>query len=291
MTSPDAARVFLEAEAQALEPFDFVAVMPTGNPLHMLEITRLATAELEVRVPGRPLPLPEIEVAVRTQLRDRGFASKDASNSTLPWAKPVPDPAAAVELLQALLVEVHGEKPDTKLDVIHGSHFAEHEGQRRLAVARTRIEPIVKELLERAAEQDDDEDYVLPIGEVHVMVSPRAAPDGQVVIRIFAITNVAITVAPELGLFLARLNFGLMFGRFALDVENRSIWFDESILGEEFREEELRFAIRMVASTADEWDDRLKQMFGGTTYQEVLAGRAAGPRPPIKPGEHTGQYL
>jgi len=291
MTNPAALRTFLEAEVEALEPFDFVAVMPSGRPLHMLEITRLEAADLEVRVPGRPRPLPEIEVETRSQLRERGLASKDASNPALPWAKKAADAGVAVELVQALLVEVFGEKADTNLDVGHGSHRAEHEGKQRLAVARTRIETIVKDILGRPAELDDDGDYVLPIGEVHVMVSPRAAPDGQVMIRIFAITNVAVSVAPELGLFLARLNFGLMFGRFALDAENRSIWFDESILGEEFREEELRFAIRMVASTADQWDDRLKQMFGGATYQEVLAGQAAGARPPTKPGEATGQYL
>lgn len=122
------------------------------------------------------------------------------------------------------------------------------------------------------------------------MVSPRAVPDGQVVIRIFAITNVGITVAPEPGLFLARLNFGLMFGRFALDVENRSIWLDQSILGWEFREEELRFAIQMVASTADPWGDQLRQTFGGTTYQGVLAGRAAGTPTRSKPGEGSGPH-
>ena len=115
--------------------------------------------------------------------------------------------------------------------------------------------------------------------------------DGQVVVRIFAITNVGVAVTPELGLFLARLNFGLMFGRFALDTENRSIWFDETLLSENFREDDLRFAIRMVASTADLWDDRLKSMFGGVTYQEVLAGRSAEAAPPKKPGEGTGLYL
>ena len=82
-----------------------------------------------------------------------------------------------------------------------------------------------------------------------------------------------------------------MFGRFALDAEHNSIWFDESLLGDQFREEELRFAVQVVASTADEWDDRLKQMFGGATYQEVLAGRSAQSPPPIKPGEGPGMYL
>ena len=123
------------------------------------------------------------------------------------------------------------------------------------------------------------------------MVAPRAAPDGTVVIRIFAITIVGMEVTAELGLFLARLNFGLLFGRFALDAIHRSIWFDETLLGEQFRREELEYAIRMVAATADEWDDRLKQMFGGARYQEVLAGRTAESSPPTKPGEGVGMYL
>jgi hypothetical protein len=173
----------------------------------------------------------------------------------------------------------------------HGSHQAEYEAGQKLALARTRIESILADLLGEPPTQDKDGDYMLPIDEVHVMVAPRAMPDGQIVIRVIAITNVGVSVTPDLGLFLARLNFGLMFGRFALDVEHNSIWFDESLLGEQFREEELRFAIRMVASTADGWDDRLKQMFGGATYQEVLADQNAEALPTTKPGEGMGLYL
>jgi hypothetical protein len=98
-------------------------------------------------------------------------------------------------------------------------------------------------------------------------------------------------VTPELGLFLAQLNFGLTFGRFALDAEHSAIWFDETLLGEQFPEEDLGLVIRTVVSTADGWDDRLKQMFGGATYQEVLAGHTAQSPPPTKPGEGPGQYL
>jgi len=130
---------------------------------------------------------------------------------------------------------------------------------------------------------------VLPIRDVHVVVAPRVAPGGPVIVRVFAITNVGVAVTPDLGLFLARLNFGLMFGRFALDAEHHSIWFDETLLGDQFSDEELRFTIQVVASTADHWDDRLKQMFGGVTYQEVLAGRASHVAPPVKPGQ--GGYL
>jgi hypothetical protein len=291
MTDPVAARSFLLAEVEALEPFDFVAIVPNGRPLHIGEVTRGEDGGLEVRVPGRPRPFPELEVDARGKLRDRGFASEDAADSTRPWKKAVESAEAAVGQLQELLVEVFGEKPDAAIDVGHGSHKLEHEAREKLAIARTRIESILTEMLGQQPGQDSDRDYVLPIGEVHVMVSPRAAPTGQIVIRVFAITNVGFEVTPDLGLSLARLNFGLLFGRFALDAENHSIWFDESLLGEHFREEELQFAVRMVATTADEWDDRLKQMFGGVTYQEVLAGRSAEAPPPTKPGEGVGLYL
>ncbi|MEN8184855.1 MAG: YbjN domain-containing protein, partial [Myxococcota bacterium] len=269
----------------------FVAVVPAGRALQMVEANRREDGTLEVRVPGRPLIVPELSAEVRNALRERGFTAEDPADRTKPWVREVPDGESATKLLQELLVDVFGEKPDAALDVGHGSHRPEHEARQRLAVARTRIQRIVSELLGRAPEQDNDGDYVLPIEDVHVMVAPRAALSGQVVVRVFAITNVGVNVTSELGLFLARLNFGLMFGRFALDAEHRSIWFDEALLGEEFREAELRFAIGMVAETADHWDDRLKQMFGGVTYQEILAGRTAEAPPPTKPGEASGPYL
>jgi hypothetical protein len=291
MTKLETATAFLIGEVEALEVFEFVVVAPVGEPLHVAEVTRCENESLEVRVPGRPALVPALEASVLSTLRERDFSSENPDDSTKPWVRAVVDAEAAVDLLREVRVEVFGEKLDGSLDIAHGSHKAEYEARKKLAVARARIEPILTEILAGSAKQDDDGDYILPIGEVHVMVAPRSAPDGHIMIRIFAITNVGINIGPELGLFLARLNFGLMFGRFALDTDHRSIWFDETLLGEHFREEELRFAVDVVASTADAWDDRLKQMFGGVTYQEVLAGQAAEVAPPIKPGEGVGMYL
>jgi hypothetical protein len=291
MTNPVAARSFLMSEVELLHAFDFVAVFPSGRPQHMVEVTRREDGGIEVRVPGRPRSVPELSVDVRTALRDRRFSGEDPSDPTKPWVRAAPDAAEAVAVAQEVLVEVFAEKPDTPLDVGHGTHRAEHEARERLVVARSRIEEVVTEVLGREAEQDSDGDYLLPVDDVHVTVAPRAAPDGQIVIRVFAITNVGINLVPELGLFLARLNFGLMFGRFSLDTEHRAIWCDDTLLGEHFREEDLRFAIKIVALTADQWDDPLKQLFGGATHQEVLAGNAEGASPPVKPGEGAGMYL
>ncbi|MDP6980686.1 MAG: hypothetical protein QF570_19150 [Myxococcota bacterium] len=291
MTYPAATQAYLSAEIEDLEPFGFLAISPSGRPLHLLEVTRLEEGELEVRVPGRPPALPALEPRVCAALREREFANEDPTDSNRPWTRGVADADAALKLVYELLVSVFHDKPDCSLDTHHGSHRVEHEAQQKLDVARGRIEKIVTEILGQPPEQDEALDYVLPIGEVHVNVAPRATPDGQIIVRVVAVTNVGIEVTPELGLFLARLNFGLMFGRFALDAPHRSIWVDETLLGEQFREEELRTAIHVVASTADEWDDRLKQMFGGATYQEVIAGRTVGELPTTKPGEGGGFYL
>ncbi len=289
MTDPAVARSFLLGEVEALESFDFLAVSPAGTPLHVVEVTRREDQRLEVHVPGRPPVVPELPIAIRSALRDRGFSNEAPADPTRPWVHEVGDAAAAVELVQRLMIDVLGEKPELRLDVAHGSHKAEHVARQRLAAVRARLEAAVQAVAGARVERDQDGDYVLPIGDVHVGLAPRVAPGGPVIVRVFAITNVGVAVTPELGLFLARLNFGLMFGRFALDAEHHSIWFDETLLGDQFSDEELRFTIDVVASTADQWDDRLKQMFGGVTHQEALTQRSERAESLTKPGQ--GLYL
>jgi hypothetical protein len=289
MTDFAIARAFLLAEIEALAPFEFVAALPAGSPLHGVEVTRLENGTLEVRVPGRPEVLPSLPVPVRSALLERGFTNEDPADSSEPWCRGAPDAAAAVDLLEQLLFAVFEQKRDLALDVKHGTHRAEHEARRKLAAVRERLERVLTEMNGRAPERDDDGDYVLSIGDVQVEVAPRASVTGPVVVRIFAVTNVGVNVTPDLGLFLARMNFGLMFGRFSLDAEHAAIWFDETLLGEEFTDEALRFTIGIVASTADEWDDRLKQMFGGAKHREVASSGGAAGKPTIKPG--GGGYL
>ena len=60
MTDPATLRAFLLGEVEALEPFGFVAVGPSGHPLHVVEVTRGEDGGLEVRAPGRPPLLPDL---------------------------------------------------------------------------------------------------------------------------------------------------------------------------------------------------------------------------------------
>lgn len=289
-------RDYLLGEIEALEPFGFLLIGPAGNPLHRIEVGRAEDRALSVSVPGRPPGLPPLDPAVGEGLGERGFANEDAADPMRPWTAAAKDTAAALDLVEHVLEQVFHEASDVALDVIHGNRRAQHEAMLKLAALRERVEAVLAEGFGSKPDQDADGDYELAIGDVRVMVAPRALPGGPTIVRVFAVTNVGVNVVPELGLFLARLNFGLMFGRFALDVENRSVWFDETLLGHQLDDEALRYAIQVVATTADEWDDRLKQMFGGRTYQEARRAQENGDVAAVKPGETkprrtTGLYL
>jgi len=289
MSDSEIARAYFEAEIEGLEPFDFVTFSPATNVLHSLEVNRREDLGLEIHVPGRPTPLPPLPVEMRSRLRERGFVSLDPADQGQPWTQEVADAGAAFRMLRGLLGDVFGEKSDVPLNVIHGTRRIQHEAEIKSEEINTHIEQVLTDLIEEKPERDEDGDFRFPLGDVTVMVGTRIGPDGLVMVKIFAITNVDVTISPELGLFLARLNFGLMFGRFALNTERRSIWFDETLLGDHFSDEELRFAVRIVATTADEWDDRLKGMFGGSTNQEVLRQRLQDEHGEHKPGH--GVYL
>jgi len=196
----------------------------------------------------------------------------------------------ATTLMDGVLSKVFGLAADAAVDVRHGDERDAREAAARVAAIRQTIEPVVAALSpDGKAVQDDDGDYVLELGHIRVFVAPRALPGPPPpVVRVFAITNAGVTLSSELGLFLSRLNFSLMFGRFSIDSENTSVWFDETLLGEHVTPEELRFTIEMVASTANEWDQKIASMFGGQVRSPEGEADPAAPST-TKPGQ--GGYL
>lgn len=284
----EVARDFLRSQVERLQPLEYVLVGIPHQPIRPVEVGRTENGSLAVRVPpvptGEPLPVPQ-----RSRLAELGFVSRDASNPMVPWERAVADSAEATTIAERAMRDVLGADLGETVDVFHGSHRLEHERKAKLEAVREQIEPVISDMLGRPPERDVDGDYLVPIGEIEVIVAPRASLDAVVVVRILAITNVGVEVTPDLGVFLARLNFGLMFGRFALDVEHEAIWFDETLLGGHTDDEELRFAIEVVANTARAWDEQLKQLFGGLTRREAKAQQRASVPRSVKPGQ--GGYL
>lgn len=284
---PSARAAFLAEQIAALDPFGFVVLMVPDDVPAGVQVARAEDGGFRVEVAERPDGEAYSEAQLAA-LRTLGFGEDRVAS--------VPDGPAAAALAERVLAEVFGAPSSAALDVAHGSTRLEHEAEERLAKLRARIEPILEDLLGAPPVQDADGDYVFRHESAQVYVAPRCAPGLPPIVRVFSITNLGVNVSPDLGMFLARLNFSLTFGRFALDVEHRAVWFDDTLLGEDVTPEALRFTIGIVADTADEWDDQIARLFGGVTSQGALDAAAASgatptplPEPPLKPGQ--GGYL
>jgi hypothetical protein len=276
-----ARRAFVASQAAALGPFDYVVVATLQSPLDAIRVRREEDGSLAVEVGLRDASnaFSEEQVAALSAL---GFRPGTES-----WvgAGPCRDAGEAADVVERVLVEVLGAPEGGPVDIRHGSEREEREARAKLEELRTSIEPVLAGIVGDAPSQDADGDYVLDIGKTRVFVAPRVLPARPPIIRVFAITNAGLNLRPDLGLFLARLNFSLMFGRFSIDAEHQAVWFDETLLGDHVTDEELRFTVEMVAATAGEWDQKIAQMFGGVVRQPP-----SPEAPPLnKPGQ--GGYL
>ncbi len=255
------------------------------EPPGAIELSREEDGTFKVRAASPKQPFsPE---------QRKALASLSFIESEEAWTSaPLAEIGSASALVEQVLNHVFGVDESAAIDVDHGSRRPIVEAQRKLEAIRARLSPILAEVLGAPPTVDADGDFVLKLGSVEVYVSPLAVPNMVPVVRVFTITNVGVTITPELGLFLARVNFTLMFGRFALDTDHRAVWFSETLLGEAFSDDELRFTVGMVAQTADDWDDRIAQMFGGSMGATAPEG---GHPAPTKPGQPNlpgqGGYL
>lgn len=293
--SATARQTFLAGQVAALSPLDFLVVGVPAPPFDAVQVLREEDGSLALELALRDASVPYTAEQVAA-LEGLGLVAPAAGEDDVPppgyraSVAPASDDAAA-KLVDDVLVDVLGVSPTTPVDVRHGSAREHRLAERKIAEMRSNIEPVLASILGKAAERDPDGDYLLDLGHVRVFVAPRALPGRPPpIIRIFAITNAGVELTPELGLFLARLNFTLMFGRFSIDADNSAIWFDETLLGDHVTPEELRFTVEMVATTANEWDQKIAGMFGGKTRPAGDAGPTEPPPAPnSKPG--SGGYL
>lgn len=278
-----ARRNFVATQIGRLEPLDFVVVGIPVPPFDAVQVKREEDGTLAVDVAPRDESHPPFTSEQATAITAIGLPAKPA------------DADAAAAVIDDILTKVFGADDRAPVDVRHGSDREVVAAEKKVVEMRAHIEPVLQQLLDgKAATTDSDGDYVLDLGHVRVFVAPRALPMRPAIIRVFAITNAGLNLTPELGLFLARLNFTLMFGRFSLDVDHQAVWFDETLLGDHVTDEELRFTVEMVASTANDWDQKIAQMFGGrirNPEDEATEAAAAGASPAEanKPGQ--GGYL
>ena len=112
--------------------------------------------------------------------------------------------------------------------------------------------------------------YALRQGSTKVFIRPLKFGENQTVVKIFAPVSMELKrITSELTRFLASENYRLLFGKFSLDVENKVIWYEHTLLGDFLDVEELYEAVVAVALMADQYDEQISGMAGGKRFVDI----------------------
>ncbi len=126
-----------------------------------------------------------------------------------------------------------------------------------------KIAPWVKEIFGSfAMPRTDAPIFAVMVGSAlaQVMVSPWGKDDATITTRSYVVTGAEIT--PDLMHFLLRENDIMRFGAFGLDKDD-DIFFEHTIAGSTADMEEIKASVMAVIVTADQYDDKIIQQWGG----------------------------
>jgi hypothetical protein len=115
-----------------------------------------------------------------------------------------------------------------------------------------------------------------------IFVTVGGSPIGPTV-GVFSVTNLEIDLTAQLAAYLLTTNHTLGFGAFSYDDSNRSVWLRHTLLGTTLDGPELQSAVAAVATTAAHLDDRIRDRFGGRTFQESPGDVQRSVEPPGSP--------
>lgn len=120
--------------------------------------------------------------------------------------------------------------------------------------------------------------------QARVFITVGPSPIGPQV-GVLSVTNLDVTLSPELGQFLLATNHQLGFGAFSYDPENQAVWLRHTLLGTTLDGPELQSAVAAVASTAAHFDDAIRDRFGGRAFHDVPDDVQQRTRPPEQRAE------
>ena len=113
---------------------------------------------------------------------------------------------------------------------------------------------------------DEGKSFLVPYGSAGVFVDFRDWADGQTLVNLHAFVLDEVDAADERRLQildeLNEINKSTYVGKVYLDVEAKTIVLEHDLLGNDLDADELMGALRTLASTADELDDRLRLTLG-----------------------------
>lgn len=131
-----------------------------------------------------------------------------------------------------------------------------------LAVLRQRITVYLDEA-KLEYHQGADGHYAIRKGTAVVLIYPVEWKSYTLVQLISPVVQDITHLNPDFAFFLAEQNNKLIFGKFSLDIPNKTVWFEHVLLGDFLDHDEFLVALEMVALTSDQYDEHIAEQSGG----------------------------
>lgn len=117
---------------------------------------------------------------------------------------------------------------------------------------------------------DSEDDFILGFeGGVQVVVMARELPTGNTVIKIQTLCVKGMRIDGDLGIFIAEENGKLAFGKLSLFPDRQEVRYEHILLGDYLNQAELELAVTLAAISTSQYDDRIKEKWGGKTSAEL----------------------
>jgi hypothetical protein len=121
----------------------------------------------------------------------------------------------------------------------------------------------------------EDRLYVIKQGSSYVMINVVPWGEDKALVRCCAQLVKGVDMKGDLAVDLLKLNSQLRFGAFAYDPVGNLVLFIHSILGGTTLDaDELLATLTDVAIIADEYDDKIIEIYGGQTMHDLLEDQA-----------------
>jgi hypothetical protein len=138
----------------------------------------------------------------------------------------------------------------------------------QVAIVKEKVQRYLLEVLNTVS-VDRDGDFTFREGSARLFISVQSFGDDKTTVKIVAPIVHDIPANPEVYKY-AATEGSYKFGHISCsEIDGKiSMYFVHTLLGDFLDPEELKMATFLLARTADEIDDQIKEKFGGRTFHE-----------------------
>jgi hypothetical protein len=120
-----------------------------------------------------------------------------------------------------------------------------------------------------ATERSDSPAFGIMVGTAYAQlgVFPWGKDEATITTRSYVVTGTELV--PDLMFYLLHENDRMRFGAFGVDDE-KDIFFEHTIVGSTCDKEELKASVMAVIMTADQYDEKIVEKWGGQTARDRM---------------------